>query len=125
MKIGTIRGRHEMPVDRYLVDDREVSPGEDAYNAVFEAAKVHGQSLPVADTVELFYAGLTEATIGALDGYESVGINVVPMRFNVSSGGYESLSRRVNPWVVCQWSKAGEPHPTRLSDAHCKHCGAS
>jgi hypothetical protein len=87
MKIGTVAGRHPLPVDMYLLE--EATPGQSAYDAAYEAARMIG-----LDEVDLYYTGLTEITIGAIDGLDSVGVKVRLMRYNASSGEYEQLYRK-------------------------------
>jgi hypothetical protein len=91
MKVGTIRGRHEMPVDEYLVE--VVEPGQAAYNAVFRAAILWRRRNPSA-SVHLYYTGLTEATLGALDGlsYERLGGGApVLWRWDAATQTYATL----------------------------------
>lgn len=91
MKVGTIRGRHDLLVEHYLLDS--VEPGQAAYDAAFNAARefVRVNSLQPGDTVEVYYTGLTEVTLGANDGFCETMINVNWFRFDAPSGMYVLL----------------------------------
>lgn len=100
IKVGVIAGRHPLPVDEYLVT-REVTPGDDAYQAAYQAAKEHGEIRDTGSSVDLYYTGLTELTLGALDGYTAAYINVEAYRFDAASGQYFHLPREGYVWKVC------------------------
>jgi hypothetical protein len=114
IKLGTQAGRHPMPVDRYLLAG-DVGVGQEAYDAAFAAAqawlKEPGNFAQMREGVELYYAGLTEVTLGVLDAFQASGYaeNVVLFRYDRDQG-YVPL-RRVVPaegaqsatmWVVDQ-----------------------
>lgn len=92
MKIGTVRGRHNLPVDRYLIEDAE--PGQAAYLAAYTAALQMGAQIdPDGEPVEVYYTGLTEVTLGALDGFRVAGVRICLMRYNAGADAYEQLFR--------------------------------
>lgn len=123
-KVGTIAGRHSLPVDLYLVM-RAVEPGEDAYTAAYEGAIMHAMDLEPASTVELYFTGLTEITLGALDGYAESGINVNLMRYDAATSSYVPLKTKAPAFRQCLFSPQGQkPHVYRSSDYHCPTCGA-
>lgn len=123
-RVGTIAGRHEMPVESYLVI-RPVEPGYDAYMAAYEGAIMYAQELAPGDSVEVYFTGLTELTLGALDGFDELGINVQLMRYDVQSDTYQVLERKASRFVKCNFSPAGQrPHVYRATDYHCPTCGA-
>lgn len=105
-KVGVISGRHPLPVHMYLVS-REVTPGTDAYDAAYWAALRHGNEVGVGKTVDLFYTGLTELTLGAIDGYNAAFVNVETYRYDNASGDYVLLARKREEWK------------------HCNHCGGT
>ena len=115
VRVGTISGRHLIPVDLYLVEE-EVRPGQDAYRRAYEAAQNHGATLGPGNEVYLYYSGLTEATLGAIDGYESKGKNVIPFRYDTPSGQYSPIYRGVSRFFRCGL------HAHR-SDKFCPTCG--
>ncbi|RJP46792.1 MAG: hypothetical protein C4584_01140 [Armatimonadetes bacterium] len=96
VRLGTIAGRHPLPVDEYLIT-RPVIPGQFAYDTVFHAAKDWvKRNGPVGVLIELYYTGLTEALMGALDGFAAAGVErerVILMRFEESFGQYLPLRR--------------------------------
>lgn len=115
-KVGTIRGRHLMPVDLFLID-RVVAPGQEAYTETYLAAFRHGHTLSPGSEVHLYYTGLTETTIGAVDGYEASGVNVVLYRFDTPTGKYVPFFRSSTRKLY----RCGG-HACRV-DEHCPTCG--
>ena len=93
MKLGTIAGRHPMPVDMYLLEG-SVEPGNPAYEAAFLAAVRWRRAYP-KEYVALYYSGLTEVTLGVLDGlYYAGGSGPDLYRWDTDTGAYERLWRR-------------------------------
>jgi hypothetical protein len=82
-----------MPVDEYLLES--VKPGQSAYDAAYDAALRYAKDR-WGLTVHLYYTGLTEATLGALDGFTAslCRVRVLLRRYDSQSGEYESLQRR-------------------------------
>jgi len=115
MKLGTQAGRHEMPVEHYLLAG-DVGVGQQAYDAAFEAASAWlrepGNYAQLREGLELYYAGLTEVTLGVVDAFQASGYaeNVVLMRFDRDQNDYVPLRRVVvaegqisgGLWVVDQ-----------------------
>lgn len=93
--VGTIRGRHEMPVECYLIDG-PVEPGQAAYDAAFTAAVALARDPNIA-RVALYYAGLTEITLGAVDGFREAGKRVELMRWDTASSTYMVLTQSFIP----------------------------
>lgn len=92
MKLGIIAGRHQMPVDRYLVDN--VEPGQAAYDAVWLAADHLAKSVPKGTDIDLYYGGLTEATIAAIDALEgSERVRLRLFRYDAPSASYVEILR--------------------------------
>lgn len=92
MRLGVCANRHRMPVDEYL-SYRQLTPGQAAYNAIYAAACQWAHEHPDTHTVMLYYTGLTETTIAALDALHDAGIAVVPMFYDQLAGEYVPLRR--------------------------------
>lgn len=99
IRLGTIQGRHAMPVDEYLVE--AVEPGQAAYDAVYAAASHRFQDLgdDGVSEVHLYFSGLTEATLAAVDAYEPEdhAFRLILMRYDAPSGEYQPLRRFAPP----------------------------
>jgi hypothetical protein len=128
LKLGVLN-RHNMPVEAYLVN-RDVEAGQDAYRAAFEAALELGRT--GVDIIHLYYTGLTESTIGALDGLESYGVRVVLYRYDNDSLSYVPLERGLkNPnsleeshrrfwgWWSCPLCQADRADPSGMFVGKC------
>ena len=105
MDIGTLAGRHAMPVERYILPG-DVTPGQAAYDAAYLAAEsmAHALADQGVTCVRLHYARLTEVTLGCLDALEkAVGEDwpavIIPMRFDAASGQYVPFRRGIPPEV--------------------------
>ena len=148
VRIGSQAGRHPMPVERYILTDPDVGVGQAAYDAAYEAASAWlrepGNAAQMRAGIELFYAGLTEVTLGVVDALQATGYaeNVVLMRFDRDQNDYLPL-RRVVPaegemsatmWVFDQRKPSGlrwagiepEPEPkplTQMTDAEASAAG--
>lgn len=124
VKIGTIQGRHPLPVDEYLVTS-EVEPGDSAYEQAFESAKAYAEAnLEPGSSVAVYYTGLTEVTLGVGDGFDAAQINVQWWRFDAASGKYVPLVSRRRRWVRCPFSLSGRTHAYQQGSWHCSICGA-
>ncbi len=110
IKIGTVKGRHEMPVEEYLMDE-VVNPMDfvTIHNEVFASMKTllepyirTESSVPVNGNydecqcfvapdicVHLYVTGLTAVTIEAVKFLVLNGINCKIMHFNRDTGSYE------------------------------------
>jgi len=66
MKIGLIRGRHPLPVEKYLIE-QETVPFDQAHtmarDAMMKLAQEH------RGDIDLYITGLTRATLGAIAGW--------------------------------------------------------
>ena len=93
LKIGLIRGRHQMPVDRYLIDTPEVDFAMAYVIAYCEAEELCKElGLKAWESqVDLFITGLTRATLGAIGGFLSRGVDVKVWEYNAQTGEYESV----------------------------------
>lgn len=116
--IGTIKNRHTMPVERYLIED-DVSPGKEAYEKAYESAKklaieiIESATLKTSDqeevpikefdTIDLYYTGLTESLIGALDAFENFGMEYRLMRYDSVSKNYEPIERKREYYEPGRW----------------------
>lgn len=92
IKIGLIAGRHKMPVKRYLIN-RRVNAGHDAYVEAFNSAKKAAELLNKCICIDLYYTGLTEALIGAMDAFELEGVRYRLMRYDSDTKKYEPIKR--------------------------------
>ncbi|MCC7105913.1 MAG: hypothetical protein IT307_12285 [Chloroflexi bacterium] len=101
VRIGVIADRHVMPVDQYLVE--RVRPGQSAYDEVLAACERWLSEHPEAGVdggvpLEVFYSGLTEATMAVADALHNNGrVNARLMRFDIVLQSYESLRRHQVP----------------------------
>lgn len=93
LRVGTIRGRHPLPVDCYLLDGAE--PGQAAYDAAATAALELNAEMPDVDHVDLYFTGLTEATFGAADAFAFARVPVTLWRWDVASETYQPMERRM------------------------------
>lgn len=96
MKIGLIRGRHAMPVDRYLLDEN-ITNEVGFHGELYKAARQAGAAL-VDETgtqqVLLHVTGLTNAALGAVDGLRSKGARVSVASFDRDSQQYVEFETR-------------------------------
>lgn len=123
MKIGTMRGRHAMPADYYLLK-REVEPGKPAYDAAYAAGYWFARDVLAGwETVELYYTGLTEVTLGALDGLYAGArgsLDLTLMRWDQAAQEYQPLE--IGPsGVPC---RAGCGAPARIPVSGMAACAA-
>ncbi|MFW5438945.1 hypothetical protein, partial [Paenibacillus apiarius] len=72
MKVGLIKGRHPLPVGKYLLESAEF---ETAYTSAFEAmnelAKSHNGD------IDLYLTGLTRAALGAIEGWREANTRII------------------------------------------------
>src|SRR5690349_16618855 len=98
-RIGIIAARHEMPVEEYLVES--VLPGQPAYDAIYDALDAWLQAHPGVGSrperpLQLYFSGLTEATLAATDVLHNRGCQYAHlMRFDRVLEDYEVLQRRI------------------------------
>lgn len=88
LRLGLIRGRHEMPVDEYLLAD-DVTDHVGYHAGVFEEAR--RLALEVAATravVHLYTTGLTVAAIGAFHGLMEGKVTVTLLSYDREGGSY-------------------------------------
>ena len=103
-RIGTIASRHEMPVEEYLVET--VQPGQSAYDEVYTAMASWLEAHPRVGRraelpLEVYYSGLTEATLAAADALHNYGCSSAQlMRFDRELQDYEPLQRRREPCIL-------------------------
>ncbi len=103
-RIGIIDARHQMPVEEYLV--ASVNPGQSAYDAVYEALDAWLEAHPGVATsperpLQLYFSGLTEATLAATDVLHNRGCQHAHlMRYDRVQEDYEVLQRRIRPCSV-------------------------
>mgnify|MGYP001332075303 CR=1 FL=1 len=105
IKIGTIRGRHEMPVDYYIFE--RIEP-EDVFHfvsqqgiAMAEVLKIFDRELEGLDVntpiqIDLYVTGLTSATICVLNAIRAISgresfqreVHVYALHYDRESGKY-------------------------------------
>lgn len=95
LRVGTISGRHTMPAEYYLID-RSTQPGQPAYDKAYNAmcalVRKHKPRL-----VELYYTGLSEVIIGALDALRNMRVEHVIMRYDLKEDSYFPIERIIPP----------------------------
>lgn len=97
-RIGTVAGRHQLPVDQYLL--AEVTPGQAAYDAAYTVALALFAELDLAedlDEVQIYYTGLTEVTLGVVDAWMDAQLGFYPPRFTVKWMRYDSAEAAYVP----------------------------
>jgi hypothetical protein len=98
-RLGVIALRHVMPVDSYLVE--AVTPGQNAYDLVYDAlddwlAAHPGRGHDPDKPLEVYYSGLTEATLAIADCLHNRRCrNATLMRYDIVLQDYEPLIRRL------------------------------
>jgi hypothetical protein len=98
-RIGTISSRHEMPVDEYIVES--VTPGQSAYDQIYHALARWilanpGVGRDPDQPLEVYYSGLTEATLAVADALHNYGcVNSRLMRYDIVQQDYEPLRRNL------------------------------
>ena len=94
MRIGTIAGRHPLPVERNILQG-QVNPGQEAYDQAFSATKDLVRELlsQGVDHIDLFYTGLTEITIAVLDALQDEPVSVTVWRYDSVASEYMPLRR--------------------------------
>lgn len=88
--IGAIRGRHEMPVDTYLLDKvDDPTDIEGIEKAVDESFSRILSGVETHDTCCFLYVtGLTSVTIAAIKWCLGHGVSVTAMHYDVLTGRY-------------------------------------
>jgi len=98
--VATIRRpgkRYLAEADVFLVEaPRLGKPAQAAYDALFGAAYALGTTRH-DDKVALYCNGMSEATIGAVDGFEEAGVEVIVMAYDWRSDTYWAVRRRRGP----------------------------
>lgn len=90
IKIGLVQGRHDMPVDRYLLL-ANIAEQVGYHVGVFLAAQKAAREINVAEeeVIVLFVTGLTNAALGAMLGFVEAGRNIIIASFDNASKDYE------------------------------------
>jgi len=88
MNLGTLPGRHPMPVDLYLFTEGSID-----VKTAPEQTKARVENFLVAypdlEWVNLFYTGLTEVTLVAFRELTKAGVAVTPWRYDRDSDSYK------------------------------------
>ena len=88
IKLGLVKGRHEMPVDEYILE--KVSDPTD-YEAIHVAVyKKLDQLVSQDDFVSLYVTGLTIVSIECIQYFIEHGIKYQSMHFDIKTGTYFS-----------------------------------
>ena len=87
---GSIQGRHEMPVDGYLLpaNAAELHGFHGGMKAAAEAAAIALVAEQKPTVVKFYPTGLTIAVIGAIKGFVSTGVKLIIMSFDQISKDY-------------------------------------
>ena len=90
LKVGLIEGRHLMPVDCYLLTQREVD-AVGYHEALYAIAYKRMERLLIdrsVTRVELYATGLTNAVLGAFAACDDAGAYIAIASFDRESGEY-------------------------------------
>lgn len=92
LKLGTVKGRHELPVDLYIADDSPVRIPQLEYDRLYQATEaIIGQLR--GKFIELYYAGFTPHVIAVIDALDFHGIPFVLKAHDYKSNRYFDLRR--------------------------------
>lgn len=89
VRLGLIEGRHEMPVDGYLLA-ANVTESAGFHEGVYRAAKdAAAKSVSETGGFDLYLTGLTVAAIGAVEGMRQAGVaQPVVRNYDASTKGF-------------------------------------
>ena len=97
LRVATIRRpgkRYLAEADVFLVEAPQLGkPAQAAYDTLFGAAYDLSRRKRI-EKVALYSNGMSEATIGAVDGFEEAGVEVVVMAWDWQSDTYRPVRRR-------------------------------
>ena len=100
LRVATIRrpGKGYLrEADVFLVEAPQLAkPAQAAYDTLFGAAYTLGKTRH-DHKVALYCNGMSEATVGAVDGFEEAGVEVIVMAYDWRSGTYRAVKRRRGP----------------------------
>lgn len=92
LKVGTVKGRHELPVDLYIAEDSYVKIPQVEYDRLYNATEAMIDQLR-GKFIEIFYAGYTPHIIGVIDALDYHGIPFVLKPYDYKSDQYFNLRR--------------------------------
>lgn len=93
ISVGTIEGRHPMPVDCYLLHP-EATDTYGFHEGIMNAAYIFAERLVddyKPDAIHFYPTGLTMAVLGALKGFKASGVKVIIMSFDSVSKEYVAI----------------------------------
>lgn len=91
--VGTIEGRHPMPVDVYLLHP-EAADTYGFHGGIMKAAEEKALQLVdtyLPDEIHFYPTGLTMAVLGAIKGFKASGVKFVIMSFDSVSKEYVAV----------------------------------
>ena len=87
IKVGLIKGRHNLPVEEYIFDKIEnVLDFEALRRRATQWVEDHCE---IGRPVTLYVTGLTAATVAVVEACARQGVNITLMHYNASTGEYE------------------------------------
>lgn len=92
LKIGTVKGRHELPVDLYIADDSPVKIAQVEYNRLYRATEEKIEELR-GSFIELWYNGYHPHLLGVMDSLDYHGIPFMLKVWDYKSNSYQDLRR--------------------------------
>lgn len=92
LRVGTVKGRHELPVDLYIAEDNYVKIPQVEYDRLYNATEAIIEKLR-GKFIEVYYAGFTPHVIGVIDALDYYGIPFVLKAWDFKSNRYYDLRR--------------------------------
>lgn len=92
LRIGTVKGRHDLPVDLYIAEDSYVKIPQVEYDRLYNATEAMIGQLR-GKFIEVYFAGYTPHVVAVIDAMDYYGIPFVLKAFDYKSGTYHNLRR--------------------------------
>ena len=115
MKVGLIKGRHNLPVEKFIFEEIEDPTAlEEMYKVVEKKLK----NIDSKETLEVYVTGLTVALTTVIKYCSYNDINLTLYHYNIKSGEYFPQVIFNNGY--CSYCKTNSRH-----NWYCSNCGAS
>lgn len=107
-KVGTIRGRHPLPVERFLLDEQDLSFFEDLAEKTRQAVRRMWEGEGGMPFVNLYITGLTRVTLTAIEEFRQLGSWVEVYEWDKESQSYISTLSYTPFFQIAEERKAEE-----------------